>query len=88
MFDVEKNANNNQIIKSYKIKEGISKQYLALDLLENNGFNTEMIQEARQIFQELVERNNKEIENEEKKEEEKKEEEKKEVIEEEKKGSN
>jgi DNA mismatch repair ATPase MutS len=62
MFDVEKK--DNMIVKSYKIKEGISKQYLALDLLENNGFNTEMIQEARQIFQELVDRNNKEIENE------------------------
>jgi DNA mismatch repair protein MutS len=49
MFDVEKI--DGQIIKSYKIKEGVSKQYLALDLLEKNGYNTEMIQEARQIFQ-------------------------------------
>jgi DNA mismatch repair protein MutS len=61
MFDIEKNEK--QIIKSYKIKEGISKQYLALDLLENNGFNPDMIQEARGIFQELVERNNRLITN-------------------------
>jgi DNA mismatch repair ATPase MutS len=52
MFDVEKV--DGHIIKSYKIKEGISKQYLALDLLEKNGYNSEMIQEARTIFQELV----------------------------------
>ena len=61
MFDIEKNEH--QIIKSYKIKEGISKQYLALDLLENNGFNPDMIQEAREIFQELVDRNNRLITN-------------------------
>ncbi len=53
MFDVEKVGD--QIIKSYKLKEGISKQYLALDLLEKNGYSSEMIQEARTIFQELVE---------------------------------
>jgi DNA mismatch repair protein MutS len=55
MFEVEKK--DSQIIKSYKIKEGTSKQYLALDLLEKNGYTTEMIQEARTIFQELVDLN-------------------------------
>ena len=55
-FEVEKI--DKQIIKSYKIKEGISKQYLALDLLEKNGYNPEMIIEARKIFTELVELNN------------------------------
>jgi DNA mismatch repair protein MutS len=59
MFDVEKV--DDKIVKSYKIKKGISKQYLALDLLENNGFSSDMIKEARTIFQELVKRNNQEI---------------------------
>ncbi len=59
MFDVDKI--DDKIIKSYKIKNGISKQYLALDLLENNGFSPNMIQEARTIFQELVARNNKDV---------------------------
>jgi DNA mismatch repair protein MutS len=54
-FEVEKV--NDEIIKSYKISEGISKQYLALDMLEKNGYNSEMIQEARTIFQELVDAN-------------------------------
>ena len=58
MFDVDKVED--KIIKSYKIKNGVSKQYLALDLLENNGFSPNMIQEARTIFQELVARNNQE----------------------------
>ncbi len=57
MFEVEKK--DSQIIKSYKIKEGTSKQYLALDLLEKNGYTPEMIQEARTIFQELVDLNEK-----------------------------
>jgi DNA mismatch repair ATPase MutS len=52
-FEVEKV--NDQIIKSYKMSEGISKQYLALDMLEKNGYNSDMIHEARTIFQELVE---------------------------------
>ena len=55
-FEVEKI--DKQIIKSYKIKEGVSKQYLALDLLEKNGYNPEMIKEARKIFTELVELTN------------------------------
>jgi DNA mismatch repair protein MutS len=55
MFEVEKI--DNRIVKSYKVKEGISKQYLALDMLEKNGYKPEMIQEAREIFQELVEIN-------------------------------
>ena len=55
-FEVEKI--DKQIIKSYKIKEGVSKQYLALDLLEKNGYNPEMITEARKIFNELVELTN------------------------------
>jgi DNA mismatch repair ATPase MutS len=59
MFDVDKV--DDKIIKSYKIKNGVSKQYLALDLLENNGFSPNMIQEARTIFQELVARNNKDV---------------------------
>jgi hypothetical protein len=37
------------------MSEGISKQYLALDMLEKNGYNSDMIHEARTIFQELVE---------------------------------
>jgi DNA mismatch repair ATPase MutS len=55
MFSVDKE--DDKIIRTYKINKGISKQYLALDLLQNNGFNTEMIHEAREIFQELVNKN-------------------------------
>jgi DNA mismatch repair ATPase MutS len=77
MFEVEKQ--DSQIIKSYKLKEGISKQYLALDLLEKNGYTTEMIQEARTIFQELVDLNEKHNENKETEKHNEKDEEKKEI---------
>jgi DNA mismatch repair protein MutS len=40
---------------TYRIKEGSSKQHLALDMLEQKGYNKDVINEARQIFKELVE---------------------------------
>jgi len=52
-FEVEK---NDSILKpTYRLKSGISKQYLALDMLEKKGYPAETIQEARKIFKELVE---------------------------------
>jgi DNA mismatch repair protein MutS len=39
---------------TYRIKEGSSKQHLALDMLEKKGYDPEVIDEARAIFKELV----------------------------------
>ena len=33
----------------YKLKKGISKQYIALELLERNGFDSELIDEAKRV---------------------------------------
>ena len=40
---------NKEIIFNYKIKEGISRQYIALDLLEKNGFSEDIIKDAKKI---------------------------------------
>jgi DNA mismatch repair protein MutS len=44
-FDVDYNENN-EIIFNYKLKRGISKQYIALELLKKNGFDEDVIEEA------------------------------------------
>jgi hypothetical protein len=44
---------DNQIIFPYKLKKGISQQYIALELLEQNGFNDELITEAKKIRDKL-----------------------------------
>jgi DNA mismatch repair ATPase MutS len=38
----------------YKIKKGISKQCIALELLENKGFDDELIKEAKEIRDKLL----------------------------------
>ena len=44
-FDVDYNENN-EIIFNYKLKRGISNQYIALELLKKNGFDEDVIEEA------------------------------------------
>ena len=51
-FEVEKD--NGQLKPTYKLKSGISKQHLALDMLEKKGYKPEFVKEARKIFKELV----------------------------------
>jgi DNA mismatch repair protein MutS len=45
---------DNKIIFPYKLKKGISQQYIALDLLEQNGFNKDLIIEAKKIRDKLT----------------------------------
>lgn len=52
-FTINYDSDNN-IIYEYKIKPGISNQYIALQLLKNNGFNSEIINDAIQICDNLV----------------------------------
>jgi energy-coupling factor transporter ATP-binding protein EcfA2 len=52
-FEVQKEGST--LKPTYYIKEGISKQHLALDMLEKKGYNPSVIEEARKIFKELVE---------------------------------
>jgi DNA mismatch repair ATPase MutS len=51
-FEVQKEGST--LKPTYYIKEGISKQHLALDMLEKKGYNPSVIEEARKIFKELV----------------------------------
>lgn len=44
---------NNEIIYPYKILKGISKQYIAIELLRNKGFDEEIIQEALKICKQI-----------------------------------
>ena len=42
-----------KIIYTYKLKKGISNQFIALDLLKEKGFDNEIIQESRNIYKKL-----------------------------------
>lgn len=47
-------SSDGQIIFTYKLQKGISKQYIALDLLESNGFDKDLINEAKIMRDRLV----------------------------------
>jgi hypothetical protein len=45
-YKMETITNNGEIAFTYKLKEGINKHYIALELLKKEGFDTEIIDEA------------------------------------------
>ena len=47
-------TNNNTITFPYKLEKGISRQYVALELLKNNGFDEDIIDDAISIKQKLT----------------------------------
>lgn len=51
-FDV--NINKKEIVFNYKLKRGVSKQFIALKLLENNDFDKEIIKDANKISKKLI----------------------------------
>ena len=48
------NTNNTIITYPYKISKGVSKQYIAIELLKQNGFNIKIIQDALDIKRRLI----------------------------------
>ena len=52
-FDCSKNTNN-AICYNYKISKGVSKQYVALDILKYNHFNEDIIDLANSIKEEIL----------------------------------
>lgn len=54
-FDVDYN-DNNEIIFNYKLKRGVSTQYIALELLKNNGFDEDVIETAIDICKKIKNR--------------------------------
>jgi energy-coupling factor transporter ATP-binding protein EcfA2 len=48
-MNVERDADTGGFVFPYKLSKGVSKQYIALELLEANGFLPEVISEARQV---------------------------------------
>ena len=53
-FEVE-HDNNNEIIFNYILKEGVSRQYIALELLKKNGFDDDVIENALEICKKIKE---------------------------------
>jgi DNA mismatch repair protein MutS len=51
-FEIERDMNN-EIIFNYKLKRGISNQYIALELLKKNGFDEDVIEDALNICQKI-----------------------------------
>ncbi len=45
-FQINRNPHNNQIIFNYKLQKGVSREYIALELLKNNGFDEDLIDDA------------------------------------------
>lgn len=54
-FEVERNKDN-EIIFNYKLKRGISNQYIALELLKKNGFDDDVIKTALDISKRIKEK--------------------------------
>ena len=53
-FEVEHDKNN-EIIFNYILKEGVSRQYIALELLKKNGFDDDVIENALEICKKIKE---------------------------------
>ena len=51
-FEIERDINN-EIIFNYKLKRGISNQYIALELLKKNGFDEDVIEDELNICQKI-----------------------------------
>jgi DNA mismatch repair ATPase MutS len=45
----------NEIIFNYILKEGVSRQYIALELLKKNGFDDDVIENALEICKKIKE---------------------------------
>ena len=54
-FEVDYDKNNN-ILFNYLLKRGTSRQYIALELLKNNGFDDDVIQNAIEICKKIKEK--------------------------------
>ena len=51
-FDIEIN-DNDEIIRDFKVKKGVSKKHLALKLLKKKGFNQNIIHDAEYLYEQL-----------------------------------
>jgi len=54
-FEVD-HDNNNNILFNYLLKRGTSRQYIALELLKNNGFDDDVIEDAIKICKKIKEK--------------------------------
>jgi len=48
---------NNEILFNYVLKEGVSRQYIALDLLKKNGFDDDVLEDAIEMCKSIKEKN-------------------------------
>ena len=49
---------DNEIVFNYKLKEGTSRQYIALELLGKNGFDKSIIEDAQNICSSIKDKKN------------------------------
>ena len=59
-FDIEIDSDDN-IIRDYKIKNGVSKKHLALKLLKKKGFDKSIIEDAEYLYDKLQKDSKKEV---------------------------
>ena len=51
---IKRNENNEIEYPLYRLKEGVSDQYIALELLKNKGFDDKLVERAIQVRQDVV----------------------------------
>ncbi len=56
-YKFEAICNNNEIIFPYKLKKGISSQYIALEILKNNNFDEKIINNSIKIKNKILKKN-------------------------------
>ena len=56
-YKFEVNYENEEIIFNYLLKKGVSRQYIALDLLKKNGFDNDVIEDAIKMCNKIKEKN-------------------------------
>ncbi len=52
-FEIDRNPETEEIIFNYQLKSGVSRTYIALELLRNNGFDEDLIQDALAIRKQI-----------------------------------
>ena len=50
---------NGKIIKTYKLVDGVNVEHLAIELLENKGFDKDVIQNAKKMYLSLINKKSK-----------------------------
>ena len=53
--DIANIKEDGNVIRDYKIRDGVSRKHMALRLLRNRGFSDELVKDAETFYQKLTE---------------------------------